>query len=110
MIEYGSEYYKERAKESTPIDKAQLKNVTGGVALTAAAMQDIDESDESEEAKVSRQNRELAEHGKAAAEEKRGVFKKASKGLSSPTDSPLSLVPWIFLLIIIGVILWSVRS
>ena len=101
---------KNAPKNRPLVDKAQLNNVTGGVALTAAAMQDIDESDESEEAKVSRQNRELAEHGKAAAEEKQSVFGKATKGLSSPTDSPLSLLPWILLLIIIGAILWSLRA
>lgn len=108
-IEYGHEYYQERAHESTPVDQTKLENMTGGVALTAAAMRDIDADDTSEAAQMSRQNLALAEQTQdSSANPQVGFTKRAARAATTPPDSLAGLIPWIIVLIIIAAILWFV--
>ncbi len=106
-IDYGHEYYQERTHEAPPVDKTKLENVTGGVALTAAAMSDVDEDDQSAEAQLSRENRALAEQHMAQSTNSSSPKKsqRSVKAVSMPSDTIVGLIPWIIVLIIIVVLI-----
>jgi hypothetical protein len=98
VLEYGKEYYRERAHEAAPVDKATVKSAAAGVAMAGVS---ASLNDSQSHADVSKASTPPAPQGIVTE----GQAKKALKAVTSPPTTPTGTIIWGAVLLVILIIL-----